>query len=460
MHRTTPIDRPHFLTASLAAAWRLVRWLWRAAVRIALLIALLAILGDGATRDPSLRAQATALARPYLFDYIGWEINALWAKAREGLLGVGPYLDNNAARAQVQDYFAQLEQVRQIEAQIETIYSDPQIGDPDAAAADLRAARDALRDRLAERQPLVESILESQVSAVLVDEGFGLLGQTLPPVSMHVTPVPMVLVVSPRDRIEFAVDLNLDALPIPERERLEARIDQELGVSSLVAPLGGLSMYPSMVVETESIARAIEVTAHEWAHHYLFFFPLGWEYSRLAETRILNETAATFFGREIALEVMARYYPDIPPPDYPSFGQPRDSQAQPGLLRLLRRLPGRAGRGRRRPDRAGPRRAARPQPGPAHLDGDHPRDHHPRRAARGAGRGAQVSHTKRPAALAGRVWSAPRRLRAGGGPAIPRPCPSRTAASPPGPPGAAACGSSPARARRASPRRPRPGRPA
>ena len=324
MHRTTPIDRPHFLTASLAAAWRLVRWLWRAAVRIALLIALLAILGDGATRDPSLRAQATALARPYLFDYIGWEINALWAKAREGLLGVGPYLDNDAARAQVQDYFAQLEQVRQIEAQIETIYSDPQIGNPDAAAADLRAARDALRDRLAERQPLVESILESQVSAVLVDEGFGLLGQMLPPVSMHVTPVPMVLVVSPRDRIEFAVDLNLDALPIPERERLEARIDQELGVSSLVAPLGGLSMYPSMVVETESIARAIEVTPHEWAHHYLFFFPLGWEYSRLAETRILNETAATFFGREIALEVMARYYPDIPPPVYPSFGQPSE----------------------------------------------------------------------------------------------------------------------------------------
>src|SRR5690606_9107897 len=75
-------------------------------------------------------------------------------------------------------------------------------------------------------------------------------------------------------------------------------------------------------VETASIARAVEVTAHEWAHHYLFFFPLGLEYSRLAETRILNETAATFFGREIALKVMARYYPESPSPGYPSFSAP------------------------------------------------------------------------------------------------------------------------------------------
>lgn len=322
MAHTTPIDRPHRFTASLAAARRLVRWLWRAAVRLGLLIVLLALLGDGTLRDTSLRARVTALARPHLFDYVGWEVDALWAKTQEELLGAGPYLDHDAARAQVVDYFALLDQTRQIENQIEAIYSDPAIDDPAAETSGLRGERDALRVQLAERQPLVESILENQVSAVLADEGFGLLGQVLPPVSMHVTPVPTLLVISPRDRIEFAVDLNLDPLPVPERGQLEARIDRELGVSSLVVPLGGLSMYPSMIVETASIARAVEVTAHEWAHHYLFFFPLGLEYSRLAETRILNETAATFFGREIALKVMARYYPESPPPVYPSFSAP------------------------------------------------------------------------------------------------------------------------------------------
>lgn len=349
MARSTPsIHRPPFIAAPLAAARRLSRWAWKAAVRLALLIVLLALLGDGRIRDTSLRAQVTALARPHLFDYVGWEIDALWAKAQEALLGAGPYLDEDEARAQVADYFALLDQARRIEAQIEAIYTDPAIGDPAAEASALSAERDALRAQLAERQPLVESILESQVSAVLADEGFGLLGQVLPPVSMHVTPVPTLLVVSPRDRIEFAVDLNLDALPVDEREALEARIDRALGVSSLVVPLGGLSMYPSMVVETASIARAVEVTAHEWAHHYLFFYPLGWEYTRQAETRILNETAATFFGREIALKVMARYYPDIPPPVYPSFrappapppdtaSPPRDPDA-PGLFDYAQEL--------------------------------------------------------------------------------------------------------------------------
>jgi len=248
MAHTTSIDRPHRFTASLAAARRLVRWLGRAAVRLGLLIVLLALLGDGTLRDTSLRAQVTALARPHLFDYVGWEVDALWAKAQEELLGAGPYLAHVAARAQVVDYFALLDQTRQIENQIESIYSDPSVDDPAAETSGLRGERDALRAQLAERQPLVESILENQVSAVLADEGFGLLGQVLPPVSMHVTPVPTLLVISPRDRIEFAVDLNLDPLPVPEREQLEARIDRELGVSSLVVPLGGLSMYPSMIV--------------------------------------------------------------------------------------------------------------------------------------------------------------------------------------------------------------------
>ncbi len=70
------------------------------------------------------------------------------------------------------------------------------------------------------------------------------------------------------------------------------------------------------------MARAVEVTAHEWSHHYLIFFPLGWEYELRPETRIINETAASFFGHEIARKVMLRYYPDLPPPEYPSFLTP------------------------------------------------------------------------------------------------------------------------------------------
>ncbi|MBN2304606.1 MAG: hypothetical protein JXQ72_09030, partial [Anaerolineae bacterium] len=258
-------------------------------------------------------------ARDDLFDYVTWEVGALWDKARQELFGVQSYLDDTEGHALVIAYLDRVAAAQQIEARIEAAYADPDIDDPAAATADLRAERDALRAQLAADQPLVESIIESQVSAVLADEGFDVLGQVMPPVSMHFTEIPTALIVSPRDRIAYAVDLNLNALTVEEREALETEIDTELDVASLIVPLGGLSLYPSMIIETARPARAFEVTAHEWSHHYLIFFPLGWEYGVRPETRIINETVATFAGHEIAQKVMARYYPDLPPPVYPSF---------------------------------------------------------------------------------------------------------------------------------------------
>ena len=55
-------------------------------------------------------------------------------------------------------------------------------------------------------------------------------------------------------------------------------------------PLGGIALYPSMVLETASIPAALDTISHEWLHHYLFFFPLGLEYftgdSFVGETRM------------------------------------------------------------------------------------------------------------------------------------------------------------------------------
>jgi hypothetical protein len=183
----------------------------------------------------------------------------------------------------------------------------------------LIAERDRLRAQLAASQPLAEGTIEGQVSAVLVDAGFGTLGQVLPPVSMHFSQSPTFLIVSPRDRIEMAVDVGLEPLTIEAREALESEIDAALDVSSLIVPIGGISLYPSMIVETDTLARTFEVTAHEWAHHYLMAFPLGLEYTLRPETRIINETVAQFFGRAVAQRVMARSYPDLPAPQYPSF---------------------------------------------------------------------------------------------------------------------------------------------
>lgn len=309
--------------------WHRVRQALGVVFRLALaLIAigmLLVILGDGTTVDRSLPARITALARYDLFDYVAWETDALRRKVGQELFGVHAYLPEDTRSDQVINYLETLNNVQQLDAQIERVYADPAVADPAAETATRRAERDALRDQLRHDQSLIEAIVEEQVSAVLAEEGFATLGQVLPPVSMHFTEMPTMLVVSPRDRIEFEIGVNLDPLSVDERAALEARIEAELNKAALVVPLGGLSLFPAMIIEPTThnidakVARVFEVTAHEWAHHYLIFYPLGQEYERSPEARIINETTATFFGREIARQVMARYYPDLRQPVYPSF---------------------------------------------------------------------------------------------------------------------------------------------
>lgn len=313
-----------FLRARL---WRIVRRGSKAVDWIAAVIVLLALFNDGVTTDPTLAGRVSALARNDVFDYVTWEVDALWSKVRQEWFGVHPYLKEDEQREVLFGYLETLGQAQTLEAQIERVYADPSVSDPAVATADLRAERDALRRELAGDQRLVEGIVEEQVSAVLIDEGFGVLGQVLPPVSMHFSELPNALIVSPRDRIEIAAEETLIPLNVEQAEALEAQIDGELDVSALVVPLGGISLYPSMVEEPDyppdalnlNLARAFEVTAHEWAHHYLLFFPLGLEYESRPETRIINETTATFFGRAVALKVMQRYYPDLSAPVYPSF---------------------------------------------------------------------------------------------------------------------------------------------
>src|SRR5204863_6509463 len=134
----------------------------------------------------------------------------------------------------VREYMNDLGDVQRIESQISAIYTDPNTVDPAAASADLQAERDERRVSLRDRQPLVESILEGQVAAVLVKQGFGLGGQLLPPISMHITQVPNLLIVSPRDQIRFDVSINLNAMTADEMDALEEQIDQQQDVSSLI----------------------------------------------------------------------------------------------------------------------------------------------------------------------------------------------------------------------------------
>jgi hypothetical protein len=107
------------------------------------------------------------------------------------------------------------------------------------------------------------------------------------------------------------IALNLDPMPLEAIVAVEQRILDERNLSALVVPIGGVAVYPAMIKETTNLRWAIETFSHEWSHHYLFFYPLGLSYEFDGEARIINETVADVFGKEIAEEVLARYYPEL-----------------------------------------------------------------------------------------------------------------------------------------------------
>lgn len=316
---------------------RLLIWWWRYGLLLVLYLSFIMFLMPSATVN--LNDMRTAIAyqvTPVMFDYVSWEIGAIAAKAEQTLFGYHPFITEADRSAFVRAYMHDLSQAQALDGQISTLYVDPDVSDPEAASAELRAERDALRDSLRARQSTAEAILEGQVAAVLVDEGFGVGGQLLPPMAMRFTRVPNLLITSPRDEIKLEVALTVQPMTTDQQAELEAEVDTRHDVSSLVVPLGGVALYPAMILETNSISFAAETFAHEWLHHYLYFFPLGISYftdsgGLSGEVRTINETVADLFGKELSRLVLERYYPDLvpPPPPPPSDAPPQPQENEP-----------------------------------------------------------------------------------------------------------------------------------
>ena len=176
---------------------------------------------------------------------------------------------------------------------------------PSASDADAETVRAYFRARPTElpQRSSVEAALERLVGQAYTRAGLTrsepLAWQRLfPPVLVALTQPPNVLVVAPRTELRVAQSVVLKALDVPAQERLEASADST-GVVALVAPIGGLATYPSMVLEGDSPDRVLASVAHEWLHQYLIFYPLGAHYWDSQETREINETAADLVGQEV-----------------------------------------------------------------------------------------------------------------------------------------------------------------
>ncbi|MFL7791270.1 MAG: hypothetical protein AB8I69_03950 [Anaerolineae bacterium] len=306
----------------------LLKWPWQHWQLLLLLGLLLLLIGEG----PPPGLLETRIERQLagdMFDFVSWEVDALLGKLLHNMVAPQRYMDEETRHDFVIDYMNLVGEIQKLEWAINLVYIDPNVADPDVASAEMRARLANLRADQRARQALAEAILEEQVATVLVDEGFGVLGQELPPISAHFTPLPSLIVISPRDRIENIFSLSLShGLDTAQREDIEAQVDSELNVSSLVTDIGGLAAYPSMLLESSWLPWVAEVIAHEWTHHYLTPRPLGWYYMESGETRTINETTASITGKEIGYAVITRYYPELPPPELPSLPEPLEKEGE------------------------------------------------------------------------------------------------------------------------------------
>lgn len=264
------------------------------------------------------------------FDYVEWTLNAMNAKLNQSSLDLVKFFNVPQSRTVVFDYINQVSTVLQLKNQIELIYADPSVQDPSFASALYRDELIVEENKLDNLSMIAEAILQNQVNATISRMGLSAVGQSLPPIAYHVSELPLNLVTSPRYEIQRIVDVSLQpGMTADEKELLESSIFNALDISALVVPVGGIGAYPTMVMQTTNLNWLIDVIAHEWMHNYLTFHPLGINYETSPELTTINETTASIAGKEISLEVLKTYYPELVPQQINVEIQDSDYSATP-----------------------------------------------------------------------------------------------------------------------------------
>ena len=248
----------------------------------------------GAANGSDSPSASEAAVAPHKYSLLRWEVDHFtdkWVHKLQDILPWNSEPPREERLAQAQEFFDLGAEIRELERELPA--------ESDAAALTQRIEK--MRQRRREMQPDVEETLESEISAVLVQEGFSSrIGLIFPPVDTVYAGPPGVLIISPRDRItQISSTLLQPGIPDQERGRLEDLIFQEDRKSALIVNTGGVATYPSVVSDSGTLHNALVTTAHEWLHHWFFFQPLGQHFWDNADMTTLNETAASIGGEII-----------------------------------------------------------------------------------------------------------------------------------------------------------------
>lgn len=287
---------------------RFIRIIW---LTLFLIAAMLPLTRSGVQLSTP-KEKAEQATRGLEFDYITWTLDAMAIKAGETGIAVSQRLTAAQQHQLVVRYFKLVEELDQVKYDVQLIYADPNVENPELTAQDKLAQQEELQAALQRLDPLVEDILQWQVANTLEEMGILRLGEAIPPVMYHTSATPKSLITSPRDRIEQDVNLSLMAeLTLEETDQLETEVEESTGESALVVGTGGIGVFPTMIMRSSDLAWVVNTIAHEWTHNYLTLRLLGLNYDTTPELRIMNETTASIAGNEIGERVLEIYYPEL-----------------------------------------------------------------------------------------------------------------------------------------------------
>jgi hypothetical protein len=256
--------------------------------------------------------RVSAFTRPVEFNFESWTSNAAWIKLSQSAMNLPGYTSRETRLQVVMEYQRVTAAILTAENRLQILYADPSITNKEATTAHIREQLQALQARQDQIAPLAESIVQEQVAVVLAENGLTLAGQPTPPVLYHVTPLPMNIIISPRDRIEEIASTSLEPnLPVDKQIQIEDDVARALDVSTLIVPVGGIGTYPSMVMQTDSFTWQVGTVIHEWTHNFLTLRPLGVLYGETPELRTMNETTASIVENELGPILLARFYPQL-----------------------------------------------------------------------------------------------------------------------------------------------------
>lgn len=206
------------------------------------------------------------------------------------LTGVARSTDDETGVGAARNYFDLTSRIR----------AELQESEPDLALLDVLTNERALYENDVER--LVEGYVTEAIEQAGLKRAFPLFENwrvVWPPVEIELTSPPKLLVTSPRDEIVRSDNLLRNDLTLDEIVAIEEKADDADEVS-LVISVGGIAAYPAIIRDERSYDSLLSVTAHEWTHHYLAFYPLGLQWTSGQVGRTLNESTADIVGRELA----------------------------------------------------------------------------------------------------------------------------------------------------------------